>query len=365
MTQALTRAVAVYRILALGYAAALIVDDHDHYSRPGVGWVVLSAMVAWTVVAIVAYDRLASLPRWLVALDVAVAVAAVLLTLAVEPQQRIDAGVATLPAAWAAAPVMMAAVAGGPWLGGAAAVAVSAADVAERGVLTQRTFNGVVLLLLTGVVGGYVVRLGKQAEAVIDAAARRDAATAERDRLAREIHDSTLQVLALVARRGAELGGESAKLAALAAEQEVALRRLVATEPVGTAAEGEVDLRDLLGTLASSRVEVAAPASAVPLPREHALAVAAAVAEALANIDRHAGEGASVWILVDDAGDQVTVNVRDDGVGFAADRLAAAADEGRLGVAQSIMGRIAAVGGTATVTSTPGSGTEVELVVSR
>jgi 1-acyl-sn-glycerol-3-phosphate acyltransferase len=52
-------------------------------------------------------------------------------------------------------------------------------------------------------------------------------ATRERERLARDIHDSVLQVLALVKRRGAGLDGEAGELARLAGEQEAALRTLV------------------------------------------------------------------------------------------------------------------------------------------
>jgi signal transduction histidine kinase len=57
---------------------------------------------------------------------------------------------------------------------------------------------------------------------------RRDAATAERERLGRSIHDGVLQVLALVQREGSELGTHGSELAALAGEQEAALRSLLA-----------------------------------------------------------------------------------------------------------------------------------------
>ena len=57
--------------------------------------------------------------------------------------------------------------------------------------------------------------------------------------------------------------------------------------------------------------------------------------------------------------DQVEVNVRDRGRGFDPD----AVDADRHGVRQSIVARMASVGGSASVRSTPGEGTEVRLVL--
>ena len=59
----------------------------------------------------------------------------------------------------------------------------------------------------------------------------------------------------------------------------------------------------------------------------------------------------------------VTVTVRDDGPGIPAGRLDTAASEGRLGVSQSIRGRISELGGEVVIFSAPGQGTEVELRV--
>jgi signal transduction histidine kinase len=68
-------------------------------------------------------------------------------------------------------------------------------------------------------------------------------------------------------------------------------------------------------------------------------------------------------MLVENEAGTVTVTVRDDGPGILAGRLAAAASEGRLGVSQSIQGRISDVGGRVRITSEPGHGTEVEIGV--
>jgi signal transduction histidine kinase len=364
----LARAVAAFRILALGYAVVLVIADHRHYDRPSLAWALLGVMAVWTAVTTVAYDGTARWPRWpgwLLATDVAIAVGLVLATLAVEPHARISAGAPTLPAAWVAAPVLICAIAGGPWLGGLAALAVSAADVIERRGFTQHTFNGVVLLLMAGVVGGYVVRLGQRAQDVIEAAARRESATAERDRLAREIHDSVLQVLALVARRGTAIGGETAELAELAADQEAVLRRLVAMPALDTPGAGEVDLRPLLSGMGTARVTVSNPAEPVLLGQTDAAAVAGAVVEALSNVERHGGPQAHAWVLIEALPDEVTVTVRDNGQGMTDGRLAQAAAAGRLGVIQSMVGRIETIGGVLVITSAVGAGTEVEIRVPR
>lgn len=358
------RVVAVFRVIALGYAALLIVRSYTEYAHPLVGLLALLVMTAWTVLTVAAYARPAGRVPWLIGIDLAVAVLLVLSTRLIDTPLRISSGSPTIPGIWACSAVLACAVAGGPWWGLAGAIAVSVADVGERQALPQVTFTNIVLVLIAGGVGGYIVRLGLQAEAAVDRAARSEAALAERDRIARSIHDSVLQVLALVSSRGREIGGEAADLGKLAAEQESALRSLItgsSTEP--DAETGQIDVRALLEALASSQVTVACPAIPVLLPAPAARAVASAAQAALDNVRRHAGDGARAWILVEDDGSGVRICVRDNGRGFANDRLSAAAASGRLGVTHSIIGRLREVGGTATVTSSPGQGTEVDLRV--
>jgi signal transduction histidine kinase len=124
-----------------------------------------------------------------------------------------------------------------------------------------------------------------------------------------------------------------------------------------------VDLRTLLMPFAGARVSLAEPGAPVGLPASAARELAAAVGAALDNVREHAGEGARAWILVEDEPDEVLVTVRDDGPGIPEGRLAQAEGEGRLGVAQSIRGRLRDLGGSAEVGSVPGQGTEVELKV--
>jgi signal transduction histidine kinase len=90
--------------------------------------------------------------------------------------------------------------------------------------------------------------------------------------------------------------------------------------------------------------------------------VVAAVSACLDNVRAHVGETAPAWVLLDAVPGEVVVSVRDDGPGIPAGRLEAAAASGRLGVDQSIRGRIADLGGTARL-DTGSWGTEWELTV--
>jgi signal transduction histidine kinase len=358
------RVAAVFRVISLGYVALVILRSYNGYEHPLAGLIALVVMIIWSAVTVAAYSRPSGRQPWLIATDLALSIALVMSTRWIDTLHRIDTGAPTIPGIWACSAVLACAVAGGPWWGLTGAIAVSAADLAERQAFPQTTFTNTVLVLIAGGVGGYIVRLGLQAEAAADRAARSEAPLAERERIARSIHDSVLQVLALVSSRGREIGGEAADLGMLAAEQEGALRALVSggsTEP--DADTGQIDVRALIESLADSHVTVSCPATPVLLPALAARAVGGAAQAALDNVRRHAGASAHAWVLVEDDGSSVRVCVRDDGQGFPDDRLAAAAAKGRLGVSHSIIGRLREIGGTASVTSSPGKGTEVDLRV--
>jgi len=353
---ALWRAIAVYRVAALLYAAGSMAVYTDTYRRPVLGWAVLAGMAAWTATATWLYSDPRRRGRPLLLADLALTLTALLSSVLVLEPGLVQAGDPTLTVSWAATPVIAWAVHGGWPAGLAAGAAVGAGALAERGgTPSQATVNSVVLLLLVGSVVGYVVTLARRAETAYARAVELQAAAAERERLSRQVHDGVLQALALVARRSSD-----PELARLGAEQERSLRRLVAG-PVAGVPSGEADLRALLPSGAD--VEVAAPASPVLLPAATAGELAAAVGEAVANARRHGGGRA--WLLVEDEPDAVTVSVRDDGPGIPPGRLEQAEAEGRLGVSRSIKGRLADLGGTVVVDSAPGRGTEVELRVPR
>lgn len=362
----LWRVVIGFRLVTLGYAGVLILQTHDEYAEPTAGLVVLGVMVLWTVLMTVANSTDLGRSGWVIAIDTLVCAALVLSTLWIETDaQRLGSAV-TLPTVWSTSPVLAAAVRGGRWGGMAAALTVAAALVVVRGEFAPLTVGDIAILLLTGIFGGWVVSLAVRTERALAAATRREVATQERERLARDIHDGVLQVLALVQRRGREIGGDAAELGRLAGEQEVALRTLVsAPAPSADAKSGDVDLAASLGRLRRSGVEVSTPATPVPLPAGAVDSVVAAVRSALQNVELHAGGDARVWVLVEDLGDEVVVSVRDDGCGMPPDRPSLAEAEGRMGIARSMRGRIEEIGGRMSLVSAPGEGTEVEFVVPR
>jgi signal transduction histidine kinase len=352
----LWRALAIYRLASLAYAIVRVGATFELFAHPYVAWVVVGAMGAWTAVTILSYGRRPVGWPLLVA-DLVVTCAGLMISPYVEGDAVEQPGVSNnLPIAWMASPVIAWAVSGGRRRGLVAALIVSGALIWSVG---QRTADTPVLLVLAGIAIGHVARLSVEAQRRLRRAAELEAATRERERLARGIHDSVLQVLALVQRRGNAIGGEAAELGRLAGQQEAALRALVGSAAVDST--GQLDLRAVLTAMSGPAVSLATPAHPVPLPAAIAEEVGAAVAAALSNVRHHVGPDAPAWVLVEPHDAELVVTVRDDGPGIPAGRLEQAAADGRLGVAQSIRGRVGDLGGTVHITTAPGEGTEVEL----
>ncbi|HZX04376.1 MacS family sensor histidine kinase, partial [Kribbella sp.] len=283
-------------------------------------------------------------------------------TLWAQPLPDIRAGASVLTSVWAAGPVLALAISRGRDGGLLGAVTISLTLLSLRGVEhVSNILGNVQLLLVSGLVVGYAATTMRQAGERLRSAIAAESATAERLRLSRSIHDGVLQVLAQVQRRGTAIGGEALELAALAAEQEVALRTLMSSRPAVASDGSRVDLCGLLLPLATTRVDVVVPAGQVLLPAATAAELVAAVKEALSNVTEHAGPAARAWVVVEELGEKVMVSIRDDGLGTTPARLERARLDGHLGVSQSIRGRITDLGGTATVRTAPGEGTEWEL----
>jgi signal transduction histidine kinase len=361
----LFRALAVLRVVVLLNAVALNLYRADNFDHPAAGGACVVVMAGWTALAIWAYAVPRRRTAVLLVLDLAVALALVLLS----PVVKGPGMQATVPGFWVMGALLAWAI-HWRWLGGlVAAVLLAGADLAVRSDLTQSGYGNVFLLIIGGPIVGFMCASLAQMADERDRAERAAAAGAERARLARAVHDGVLQVLALVQRRGAELGGEAAELGRLAGEQETALRTLIrrqdaVAEPAAGAGAATADLAAELARLGSRTVTVAAPAQAVVLAAEVVRELVAVVTACLDNVALHVGADAPAWVLLESFPDRVEVSVRDDGPGIPDGRLEQASDEGRLGVAESIRGRVADLGGKAVLT-TGSFGTEWEIAVPR
>lgn len=363
----LFQALAVLRVVVLVNAVGLSIYRAGNFERPAAGAACVVVMIVWTGFAIWAYAEPRRRNLTLLVADLAVALALLLAT----PLVKGAAFRATVPGFWIVGALLAWAIhyrlAGGL----AAGVLFAAVDLSLRETIRQSDYNNAFLLVLSGPIVGFMCGSLQRMATERDAAERAAAMAAERARLARAVHDGVLQLLALVQRRARELdgaaGGRLDELGRLAGEQERELRRLIRAED--TAADGSsTGTVDLVAELARLErpptVTVSTPAFPVLMPPEAAREVVAAVRACLDNVRRHVGEDAPAWILLEAFPDRIELSVRDDGPGIPAGRLDEAAAQGRLGVSESIRGRIADLGGTAVVLSDD-VGTEWELVVPR
>jgi signal transduction histidine kinase len=193
------------------------------------------------------------------------------------------------------------------------------------------------------------------------AQARATGVQEERARLAREIHDTTAQSLAgIVTQLEAAVGGE---------RQDRALD--LARHALAEARRSMLDLSpgDLDGTsLAEALSCVVAAWSAEQSVRADAVVVGDPVAlhpeveatvlriaqESLANVAKHAGAG-RVGVTLSYDGDEVVLDVRDDGIGFDVEAPTEPSSFGLRGMRQ----RVARLAGDLTLESDRGRGTAV------
>lgn len=361
----LWRAHNIFRVVTLCYAIiwfGVLVDD---YQRPWLGWIAIVAMAVWTPYTIWRYRHRSGRTDRLVFIDQIVVTVLFTLSEFTLTEEQMLGGQPTLTTLWHSSMITAAAAQWGMLGGGISGVVAAACHTVGRGYIDPNITMDALLMVGPGLLIGLASDTARRSTERLTRALRAEASTAERERLARSIHDSVLQVLARVRRRGTELGGEAAELARLAGEQEVALRALVAASPAESTEDGRADLAAGLQVLNSGRAQVSVPATQVWVPALVAHELTSLVREALENVERHAGPEAGAWVLLEDLGDEVVVSVRDDGPGIPEERLRQAESEGRMGVAQSIRGRVHGLGGTISLDTAPGEGTEWEARVPR
>ncbi|HTQ20901.1 MacS family sensor histidine kinase [Mycobacterium sp.] len=364
----LWRAAQVFRLLSCLYALGFQIAINEDLRHPVTGWLLFGVLIAWSAACAFAYLRgFGRRPTWVISEIIVVVLLMASNRIVASPQWAADNQ--TWPTTlWASNPTISAALQFGPAGGMLTGLIVMATNFAVKNYLTfDMSHNATLIIeLAIGLAVGMAARTARRAHEELQRATQLSAALEERERLSRQVHDGVIQVLALVAKRGHEIGGATSELADLASEQERALRRWITSTSLDQDRDTEtVDLRALLRRREGDRVSMSLPGTAVPLARHAAAELDAAVGNALDNVRSHAGPDARAFVLLEDLGDSVTVSVRDDGVGIGAGRLAEAEGQGRLGISKSIVGRMMSLGGNAELRTEVGEGTEWELTMPR
>lgn len=214
-----------------------------------------------------------------------------------------------------------------------------------------RTVGGLTVVL-TGVIVMFAPTLRSLAGELVDERQRRIRSD-ERAVISSHLHDSVLQTLALIQKRSAD----PAEVATLARQQERELREWLYQADHST--EGTLRAA-VTGSAAEVETLFRTPVECVvvgDLPLDARLsALVAAGREATVNAAKFSG-ASLIDVYVEVGAAAVEMFVRDRGVGF--DAATVAPD--RRGIAESIVGRIERVGGSADIRSIPGDGTEVRL----
>jgi len=355
------RAFVAFRLVSLVGLLAQLLRDIQHYQHRTLAWVLFAAILAWTALTAWAYPRIRRRSWPLLVLDLLFTIAVVHAGHLIEGPAAIATETVRLTGWWPASVVVAWSLAGGWRLGVFAVACMIATGLVVGGANNAPAATA--LMLVAALAVGYSDRRRVAAEQRLQESLERETAARERERLARDIHDTVLQVLALIARRGAELGGEAAELGRLAGSQERVLRQVIVA-PRGGSADGREELCEALHRYAERPgVFVTDPGSPVWLPAVTVRGLQAAVESALDNVAMHCGPEAHAWVLVELEPDQVRVSVQDNGPGMSPQRPAQAHAEGRLGITHSIRGRLHELGGAADIASAPGQGTRVELSV--
>jgi len=173
--------------------------------------------------------------------------------------------------------------------------------------------------------------------------------------MAAHLHDSVLQTFALIQRTD-----DPKVIAQLARQQERELRRWLYADSDDPAATTLKNAVDRIAGVVEDRFDVSVETVVVgDIALDTSLeALMGAMGEAATNAAKWSGcEQISVFAEVEDDG--IRAFVRDTGAGFDTDAVA----EDRLGVRESIVGRMERVGGIVEIRSALGDGTEVELFV--
>lgn len=359
----LRRIVLIFRLLAFVWmgglvAATLLTDDNASKAWVLAALAVAVAVTAGTWFAAATRDRLAS--WWWLVTD---GVAAFFIGISPGLAGADDLFYGGMPLSW----LLLVVYAHSSFLIGGAAVAVLTVTQLVNAALDPDPLSAteyvgrVAVWVVSALAYGWAMwalrlseqqRLAAEQQRDRERVARRLAT--ERADIAAQLHDSVLQTLALVQRDAAD----ERAVRSLARRQEVELRNLIdrMASPYehsfrAAARRAAAEVEDL------HRIDVKAAFVGDCEFASNLIAVVEAAREAMVNTAKHAGVD-ELALLCEVGPRAVTVVVRDRGRGFDPSR---ASLDGGLG--RSIRDRMTRHGGEATIISSPGEGTEIELVM--
>lgn len=257
----LWRASQAFRLITLAYAVTYHWVSIDGYSNPRLSWFFIALTAIWTGISALLLTNPRVSKGWVVLADHAVVIGLMASTRLVAEPEWYHVHQPLPTTLWATNAVIAAAILRGPVIGVVSGLLIAMVSLAVHGNFAVDIGEDatIPMLVSAGLGLGVAATTSRRAQAQVQQAARLAAATEERERLARQVHDGVLQVLAYVKRRGHEIGGPATELAEKAGEQEVALRVLISEQssPESDAADsGEVDLRSLLRVHAKPSVAV-------------------------------------------------------------------------------------------------------------
>lgn len=359
------RAAQIFRVATMAYALGVQIVQDKHYDHALLSWMFIGIQLVWSAYLGVEYFFPRTRRTPLVMAEIAVTILLILSTRIAVPHHFYVHQQPLPTTFWVANAVVSAALLRGRIAGLVAGLVLGLVALTALGQVGNWFYDATLPILGTvGLAIGAGAHIARRAHTELAAAIRIQSATDERDRLAREVHDGVLQVLALVRRRGSEIGGEGAELAKLAGEQEDALRLLLSQArslPTQRLDAEAVDLRNAVRAVLPMSATFAAPSEPIELPGHQVDELVAVVRAVLHNTANHAGPDCTSNVLLEDLGDELVLTVRDDGPGIPDGRLEQARQQGRMGVADSIEGRVRALGGTTVLETGPDMGTEWEI----
>jgi signal transduction histidine kinase len=233
--------------------------------------------------------------------------------------------------------------------------------LASRGQLAEArpglAAAGAIIAGVGVIVAPWLLRMARELDTERQARTR----ATEREELAARIHDSVLHTLTMI-QRGAE---DPRLVQRLARSQERELRAWLYQPGAQSAAQTSDQLSAQLDKIAGEIEDTyGVPIDVVRVGDlqlgDRTRAALNAAREAMLNAAKYSGSP-QISVYAEAESERLSIFVRDRGSGFSMDDI----PKHRLGVRQSIIGRMDRVGGAARIRTAPGEGTEVEIELMR